>query len=56
MVQFARLRAQLRRQANLIPDFDLIVAAIALRFGLTVLTFSVRHFGRIPGLQLYNQP
>lgn len=53
MERFARIRHRLRREGNLIPDFDLIVAATALELGLIVLTFNVRHFARIEGLPLY---
>jgi tRNA(fMet)-specific endonuclease VapC len=53
MERFGRLRHQLRAQGNLIPDFDLLIAATALELDLTVLTFNVRHFDRIPGLRLY---
>ena len=50
---FARARSDLRRYGNLIPDLDLLIAASALRHDLTLLTRNVRHFGRIPGLRLY---
>lgn len=50
---FARTRYQLRRQGNLIPDMDLLVAATALRHNLTLMTRNVRHFSRIPGLRLF---
>lgn len=51
---FARVRAQLRRQGNLIPDLDLLIASTALAHDLIVMTRNVRHFGRVPGLQLYH--
>jgi predicted nucleic acid-binding protein len=54
MERFARIRYQLRTRGNLIPDFDLIVAATALELDLTLLTFNVRHFERIAGLALYS--
>jgi predicted nucleic acid-binding protein len=53
MERFARIRYELRSRGNLIPDFDLIVAATALELDLTVLTFNVRHFERISELALY---
>jgi tRNA(fMet)-specific endonuclease VapC len=56
VTRFAELRALLRRQGQLIPDLDLIVGATALAHGLTVLTFNVRHLGRIPGIQLDQPP
>ena len=53
MEHFAELRAMLRRQGMLIPDFDLILAATALHHDLTVLTFNTRHFARVPDLKFY---
>ncbi len=50
---FAQIRASLRRQGNLIPDMDLLIAATALAFDLTLLTRNRRHFTRVPGLRLY---
>jgi tRNA(fMet)-specific endonuclease VapC len=54
MEQFARLRVYLRREGNLIPDFDLIIAATALVHGLTLITRNRRHYERIRGLHLYS--
>lgn len=51
--RFAQLRAELRSRGQLIPDFDLLVAATALNYELTLLTFNIRHFNRIPGLTIY---
>jgi len=51
--RFARLRAALRRQGQLIPDMDLLIAATALEAELTLVTRNVRHFERIAGLKLY---
>jgi predicted nucleic acid-binding protein len=53
MERFAELRSSLRRQGQLIPDFDLLLAATALQHELTVLTFNIRHLERIPHLKLY---
>lgn len=53
MERFAQLRSQLRRQGNLIPDFDLLIAATAVTHDLTLLTFNQRHFSRIPGVRLF---
>ncbi|MGH2585781.1 MAG: type II toxin-antitoxin system VapC family toxin [Dehalococcoidia bacterium] len=52
--RFAEVRSFLRRRGQLISDFDIIVAATALRHDLTVLTFNVRHFERIPDLKIYS--
>lgn len=53
MTRFAELRVELRRSGRLIPDFDLLVAATALHYNLTLVTFNRRHFERIPNLKLY---
>lgn len=50
---FARMRAALRRQGQLIPDMDLLVAATAIEEDLILITHNVRHFTRIPDLALY---
>ena len=52
MVVFARERERLRRQGQLIPDLDLLIAATAVASGLTLVTRNTRHFARITGLQL----
>jgi predicted nucleic acid-binding protein len=52
-VRFAEIRAHLTRRGELIPDFDMLIAATALHYTLTVLTFNYRHFSRIPDLSLY---
>ncbi len=51
--RFARLRAELRRQGQLIPDMDLLIAATALDEDLTLVTRNIRHFARIDALKLY---
>jgi predicted nucleic acid-binding protein len=53
MERFAEIRSHLRRRGELIPDFDLLIAAMALHHNLTLLTFNRRHFHRIPDLRLY---
>ena len=53
MAVFARERARLRAQGQLIPDLDLLTAATALTHDLVLITRNWRHFGRIPDLRLY---
>ncbi len=53
MELFARIRVSLRRQGLLIPDLDLLIAATALSYNLTLLSRNRRHFQRIPDLKLY---
>jgi tRNA(fMet)-specific endonuclease VapC len=50
---FAEIRSLLRRRGMLIPDFDILIAATALYHDLTLLTFNVDHFQRIPNLRVY---
>jgi len=53
MERFAEIRSLLRRQGQLIADFDLLIAATALYYDLTLLTYNVRHFEQIPDLKYY---
>lgn len=53
MEVFGRIRSDLRRQGQLIPDLDLLIGATALTHDLTLVTRNRRHFERIPGLALY---
>ena len=50
--RFARERRRLRAAGNLIPDFDLMIAATALRYDLTLLTNNRRHFHRFADLTI----
>jgi tRNA(fMet)-specific endonuclease VapC len=49
---FARERGKLRKQGNLIGDFDLLIGSTCLFHEVTLLTNNVRHFERIDGLKL----
>jgi tRNA(fMet)-specific endonuclease VapC len=53
--RFAQLRGELRKQGQLIPDADLLIAATALRHNLILVTRNRKHFERIPGLTLYEE-
>lgn len=53
MRRFARLRGTLRRQGRLIGDPDLLIAATALNYDLTLVTRNLSHFERDPDLKLY---
>jgi predicted nucleic acid-binding protein len=53
MQHFAYIRSTLRRQGQLIPDLDLLIASTALRHDLTLVTANLKHFARIPDIRLY---
>ena len=52
--KFAQIKALLRRNGNLIEDFDLLIAATALTHNRTLITNNLGHFKRIPELNLEN--
>jgi tRNA(fMet)-specific endonuclease VapC len=49
---FGRERGRLRRARLIIGDFDLLIAATALHYNLTLLTNNRRHFERVRGLAI----
>lgn len=53
MKRFARIRGELRRTGNMIPEPDILIAATALHYNLTLITWNRRHFDRVPDLILY---
>jgi len=50
--QYGRIRAHLAGQGTLIGPNDLMIAAIALANGLTLVTHNTAEFSRVPGLVL----
>ncbi len=51
---FGGIRAELERAGVPLAKPDLSIGAIALTNNLTVVAGNVRHFARIPGLQVGN--
>ena len=49
---FGKVRAELERAGNVLPDADLQIAATALYHNLELVTGNLRHFERIPALRL----
>ena len=47
---FGLERGKLRRQGNIIGDFDLLIASTCLYYNLVLLTNNVRHFEKVEGL------
>lgn len=52
--RFARERGQLRGQGQLIADLDLLIASTALHHNLVLVTRNLRHYRRVPNLELYD--
>jgi tRNA(fMet)-specific endonuclease VapC len=51
---FGDVKADLRARGLLLEDADLLIAATALTYQLTLVTNNTQHFSRIPGLRLEN--
>jgi predicted nucleic acid-binding protein len=51
---YAGLRVTLERRGERLDDPDLMIASIALRHDLALVTGNTRHFSRIPGLRVEN--
>lgn len=49
---YAKVKAFLEEKGGKLEDFDLLIAATALNFGLTLVTRNVKHFERIKGLKV----
>lgn len=49
---FGEQNAHLRREGQVIEDFDLLIAVTCLHHGLKLLTNNRKHFGRIDGLEI----
>lgn len=50
--RYGAIRSDLARVGRTVADLDLLIAATALTHGLAVVTRNVRHFGRIPKIEL----
>jgi tRNA(fMet)-specific endonuclease VapC len=48
--QFGRLRSDLQKRGRLVGDMDILIGAIALANGHSVVTRNVAHFAEMPGL------
>jgi len=52
--QAAQIRAILKTQGQPIGAYDVLIAAIALQYGLLMVTANQREFERVPNLQTEN--
>jgi tRNA(fMet)-specific endonuclease VapC len=50
--RFGQLRGSMRKRGQTIGDFDLLIAATALRHNLKLLTNNRKHFEGIAGLEI----
>ena len=51
---FGATRAVLKKRGSVIEDIDLIIAALCISGGYTLLTRNTKHFERVPDLSLYS--
>lgn len=51
---FGRHKAMLRQAGNIVADADLMISAITLAQGATLVTGNTRHYERIPHLLIEN--
>lgn len=51
---YAKEKARLKREGRLIDDFDLLIGATALHYGMTLATENVRHLERLDGIEVDN--
>jgi tRNA(fMet)-specific endonuclease VapC len=51
---YAQEKAKLRKSGNLIDDFDLLIAASAIFYNLTLITDNIKHFDRISQIDIEN--
>ena len=53
-VIFAKLKAKLKKQGQIIADMDLMIASIAISNKATLFTNNLKHFKRIEKLEILN--
>jgi tRNA(fMet)-specific endonuclease VapC len=53
MEHFANIRGDLRKKGQLLGDMDLLIAATAIAYNLTLVTGNFKHFKRVRGLTIY---
>ncbi len=53
---FGKERNKLRKQGNMIGDFDLMIASLCIRHSLVLLTNNKSHFERIEALKIISTP
>jgi len=56
MRRFAAIRGTLRQQGQIIGDPDILIAATAIHYDITLVARNRRHFERVAGLKMLPQP
>ena len=51
---FGKIKSELKNSGNIIEDFDILIASIAVANNCVLVTNNPRHFERIEGLQTEN--
>ena len=51
---YAEIRYVLKKMKLVVEDFDILIGATALHYGLTVVTDNVKHFEPMPGIKVVN--
>ena len=51
---FGKIKANLKRSGNLLPDVDIMIASIALTNELTLVTNNLKHFTRVENSSIEN--
>lgn len=54
MMRFGEIKADLESQGLRLADADVLIAATAIEFDMTLVTGNTKHFSRIAGLRLEN--
>ncbi len=49
---FAKLKAKLKKNGNIVADMDLMIASIAISNNAILFTNNLKHFSRIEGLNI----
>jgi tRNA(fMet)-specific endonuclease VapC len=51
---FAQEKVRLKKEGNLIPDFDLAIGSTAVANNMRLVTNNTKHLGRIKGIKIEN--
>lgn len=51
---YSDVKADLKREGNLIDDFDILIGCTAILNGLIMVTDNIKHLKRLPGIKIEN--